>query len=234
MSIIEPVAAEHRRPVRSFVRREGRMTEAQKEALERLWPRYGVALDGEARFDAAAVYGRRAPLVVEIGFGSGDHLLNGAQQRGDCDFLGFEVHRPGVGRLLHLAEGLQLNNLRVVCDDAVAFLRERMAAAAVDEVMIYFPDPWPKKRHHKRRLVQPEFAQLLVRVLRSGGRLRLATDWADYARQMLEVLDAEPGLRNVAGPGGRIPRPQDRPLTRFETRGLRLGHEVCDLEYQRV
>lgn len=220
------------RAIRSFVRREGRITPAQEQALERLWPRYGVDYDG-AVLDPAALFGRLAPLVVEIGFGSGDHLLASAQARPDSDFLGIEVHRPGAGRVLQQAEKFSLANLRVVCADAVEVLRDGLPPSAVDEVVIFFPDPWPKKRHHKRRLVQPAFAQVLARALRPGGRLRLATDWADYARHMREVLNAEPQFANCATDGGAIQRPTDRPLTRFEARGLRLGHAVADFEFIR-
>jgi tRNA (guanine-N7-)-methyltransferase len=217
-----------RRLIRSFVRREGRITPAQVEALERLWPRYGLEPAGRM-LDPAVVFGRAAPLVVEIGFGSGDHLLASAQARPGDNFLGIEVHRPGVGRVLQQAEKLGLHNLRVVCADAVETLRQSLPQGGVDEIVIFFPDPWPKKRHHKRRLVQPEFARALAQALRAGGRLRLATDWADYARHMLEVLSAEPLLA-----GGAIDRPADRPLTRFESRGLRLGHAVTDFEYTRI
>jgi tRNA (guanine-N7-)-methyltransferase len=223
---------EHRRPVRSFVRREGRMTDAQKDALERLWPRYGVDVD-RGELNISALFGRAAQLVVEVGFGNGDHLLAMAQARPECNFLGIEVHRPGVGRLLHEAERVGLRNLRVACADAVEIFRHALPPESVDEVVIFFPDPWPKKRHHKRRIVQAEFATLVARALRPGGRLRLATDWADYAQHMLTVLDAESQLENVAGPGAFVPRPDDRPLTRFETRGLRLGHAVFDLDYRR-
>lgn len=217
-----------RRAIRSFVRREGRITPAQQDALERLWPRYGLEPAGRL-LDPAEVFGRAAPLAVEIGFGSGDHLLASAQARPADNFLGIEVHRPGVGRVLQQAEKLGLDNLRVVCVDAVETLRQSLPPGIVDEIVIFFPDPWPKKRHHKRRLVQPEFTRVLAQALRAGGRLRLATDWADYARHMLEVLSAEPLLA-----GGAIERPADRPLTRFESRGLRLGHAVADFEYRKV
>jgi tRNA (guanine-N7-)-methyltransferase len=214
------------------VRREGRITPAQTEALQRLWPRYGID-EGEAALDPAALFGRSAPLVVEIGFGAGHHLLASAQARPQHDFLGIEVHRPGAGRVLQEADKLGLGNLRVLCQDAVQVLRQRLPAGAADEIVIFFPDPWPKKRHHKRRLIQPLFAGVLARALRGGGRLRLATDWADYARHMLEVLNAEPQFANLAADSGVIGRPADRPLTRFEARGLRLGHEVADLEFRR-
>lgn len=224
-------ATDHRRPVRSFVRREGRMTPAQEAALERLWARFGVAAPGA--IDATAAFGRAAPLSVEIGFGTGDHLATSAQARPDWNFLGIEVHRPGVGRLLQVVEQREIGNVRVACHDAVEVLRDSLPAGSVDEIVIFFPDPWPKKKHHKRRLVQPEFAQLLARVLRSGGRLRLATDWKDYSDHMLAVLNAEAEFTNAATDGRFVPRPDDRPLTRFENRGLRLGHEVFDLEFRR-
>lgn len=218
------------RIVRSYVRREGRMTGAQKRALETLWPRYGV--DGP--FDPRRAFGRDAPMVLEIGFGNGDHLLARAQAQPEKNFLGVEVHRPGVGRLLLRAEALGLTNLRVACDDAVEVLRDWLPEASLDEVMIYFPDPWPKKRHHKRRLIQPELAHRVASRLKPGGILRLATDWADYATHMLAVLNAETLLRNESPAGGFIPRPPDRPATKFEQRGERLGHPVRDLAFRRV
>jgi tRNA (guanine-N7-)-methyltransferase len=218
--------------IRSFVRREGRITWAQEEAFTRLWPRYGIE-PAALPLDPAAVFGRRAPLVVEIGFGNGDHLLASAQARPDTDFLGMEVHRPGVGRVLQQADRLGLSNLRVLCADAVEILRDRLPHGAVDEVVIFFPDPWPKTRHHKRRLIQPAFAKVLAQALRRGGRLRLATDWAEYAQQMLQVMSAEAQFANAAADGGAIARPADRPLTRFESRGLRLGHQVADFEFIR-
>ena len=222
-----------RRVIRSFVRREGRMTDAQKDAITRLWPRYGVD-PPVSPLDFTAVFGRDAPTVMEIGFGNGDYLLTRAQAEGDKNFFGVEVHRPGVGRVLHRAEQSQLANLRVACDDAVELLRDAIAAQTLSELVIYFPDPWPKKRHHKRRLIQPEFAALAASRLRCGGHLRLATDWADYAAQMLTVLNAEPLLRNCAPDRRYVARPALRPKTRFEARGERLGHGVFDLEFERI
>ena len=215
---------QHLRRVRSFVRREGRITAAQKDALERLWPRFGFATP----FD------REAPLVVEIGFGNGDYLLARAQAEPQKNFLGIEVHRPGVGRVLHRAVELGLSNIRVACQDAVEILRDSLGESAAAEIVVYFPDPWPKKRHHKRRLIQPEFVRLLASRLQTGGVLRLATDWAHYAEQMLAVASAEPLLRNCAPDGGFTPRPASRPVTRFEARGERLGHQVFDLEFERA
>lgn len=219
--------------VRSFVRREGRMTDAQKSALERLWPRFG--LDAPAKpFDLAQVFGRKAPVVFEIGFGNGDHLLSRARNEPQHDFIGVEVHRPGVGRLLHHAELDGLDNLRVSSDDAVEVLEGWIADGALQEVVIYFPDPWHKTRHHKRRLVQPGFAALLARKLAPDGRLLLATDWAHYAEHMLEVLNVAPGFENLAPDRRFVARHATRPKTRFEARGERLGHEVFDLEFRRL
>lgn len=226
----------HRREVRSFVRREGRMTPSQKRALEELWPRYGVdAPTGRGHGPLLReVFGREAPVVLEIGFGNGDHLLSRAAAEPSFNFLGVEVHRPGAGRVLNRAQAAGLANLRVACDDAVEVLRDWLPERCLAEIVVYFPDPWPKKRHHKRRLVQPAFVALAASRLRAGGRLKLATDWAAYAQHMREVLDAEPQLRNIAADGGYVPRPAERPLTRFEARGQRLGHEVFDLVYGRV
>lgn len=224
---------EHLRRIRSFVRREGRMTDAQKRALDELWPRYGIEQPTQP-FDPATLFGRVAPLVFEIGFGNGEHLLARATNEPDTDFIGVEVHRPGVGRVLNHAAARGLTNLRVSSHDAVEVLRDGLPDASLDQLVIQFPDPWHKKRHHKRRLVQPELARLIARKLKVGGQLQLATDWAPYAEHMLEVLNAEPALRNLAADGRYVPRPATRLKTRFEARGERLGHEVFDLAYERV
>jgi tRNA (guanine-N7-)-methyltransferase len=222
----------HPRAIRSFVTRSGRITTAQVRALEELWPRYGVEL-GAAPIDLDAVFGRRARRVAEIGFGNGENLLALAASRPAEDFLGIEVHRPGVGRLLLQLEERALGNVRVVCHDAVEVLERYLGGPCLDEVLILFPDPWPKKRHHKRRLLQPSFVALLAQRLKSGGALRLATDWEPYAVEMLSTLAAEPRLRNVATDGGFIPRPAERSPTRVARRGGRLGHQVWDLEFRR-
>jgi tRNA (guanine-N7-)-methyltransferase len=226
---------EHLRRVRSFVRREGRLTDAQARALENLWPLYGIESGAEAQpGNPDSWFGRSAPLVVEIGFGSGSALLHRAALAPERNFLGIEVHRPGVGGLLRGVRDAGLENVRVSDADAVVFIEDRLPPQSVSEFIIEFPDPWPKKRHHKRRLVQPALVALLVSRLLPGGLLRLATDWAPYAEHMTEVLKAMPSLENMAVEGDYIPRPESRPLTRFEARGLRLGHEVFDLAYRRT
>jgi tRNA (guanine-N7-)-methyltransferase len=181
-----------------------------------------------------ALYGRSARRVAEIGFGNGDNLLALAALRPAEDFLGIEVHRPGVGRLLLQLQEHGIGNVRVVCRDAVELLERSLSGPCLDEILILFPDPWPKKRHHKRRLIQPAFIALLADRLKTGGALRLATDWEPYAAQMLITLSAEPRLRNVAADGGFIPRPAERSSTRFERRGERLGHSVWDLDFRRL
>ena len=219
------------RRVRSFVRRTGRMTRAQELALEVLWPRFGVESPMQV-LDVQAIFGNSRPVTVEVGFGVGEHLLSRAASEPGRNFLGIDVHEPGVGRVLREIEAQALQNVRLLCADAAEVLRSFIAAGSVNEIVIYFPDPWPKKRHHKRRLIQPEFAAFLTDALADHGCLRLATDWAEYAHQMREVLDVIPELRNCSAEGF-VERPADRPLTRFERRGLRLGHEVFDLRFER-
>ena len=210
------------------MRREGRMTPAQADALRDLWPEYGIP-DGTDPIDLDALFGRRAPRVLEIGFGNGDVLLELAARHPEKDFLGIEVHRPGVGSLLRRAHEAGIRNLRVSAQDAVEVLRDRIATASFDAVHLFFPDPWPKKRHHKRRIVQPDFIALIADRLVDGGRFHLATDWEPYAEWMQELVDANPDFT-----GGVAPRPDTRPETRFELRGLRRGHSVKDLIYQRA
>ena len=220
------------RAIRSFVLREGRVTQAQKRAFTEHWPRYGLDYAGKQR-DFDDVFQRRAERVLEIGFGNGEQLEFAAVQEPQRDFIGIEVHGPGVGRLLNALATGNLPNVRIYQHDAVEVLRNEVADASLDEVRIYFPDPWHKKRHHKRRLIKADFVALLCDKLKEGGRLHLATDWENYAEQMWDVLDAEPRLENVAGPRGSIPRPQWRRQTHFETRGLKLGHGVWDLLYSK-
>jgi tRNA (guanine-N7-)-methyltransferase len=222
-----------RRAIRSFVLRQGRVTPAQQRAFETHWSRYGVEYEGRVR-DFDALFGRRAPLVVEIGFGNGEQLHFAAASEPDANHVGIEVHGPGVGRLLNAVAHDALENVRVYRHDAVEVLQHEVANGSLDAVRIYFPDPWPKTRHHKRRLVQPAFAALVSQKLRHGGLLHLATDWQDYAGHMLAVLDANASLRNRAGSGGFVERPPWRRETHFERRGRRLGHGVWDLVYERV
>ena len=222
----------HTRSIRSFVTRAGRTTAAQQRALETLWPKYGLDYRDEP-LELAALFGRAAPCTLEIGFGNGANLVTLARAHPERDYLGVEVHRPGVGRLLLALEQERLGNVRVVCHDAVEVLERQIAASSLTEILILFPDPWPKKRHHKRRLIQPPFLALVEHALEAGGVLRLATDWEPYALEMLAHLQATPGLRNLAADGGYVTRPAERIPTRFELRGTRLGHEVWDLAFSR-
>jgi tRNA (guanine-N7-)-methyltransferase len=220
------------RRIRSFVLRAGRTTAAQERALEQLWPLFGLDLQ-DAPLDLARVFGREAPRCLEIGFGVGEVIGSLAEINPGIDYLGIEVHRAGVGRLLLRAEQSSLKNLRVICHDAVDVLRDYIPDSSFDEVLIFFPDPWHKKRHHKRRLIEASFVALLSAKLRPGGILRMATDWQDYAQQMLLVGNAEPTLRSLSPDSSYVPRPDFRPATRFERRGERLGHGVWDLAYSR-
>lgn len=222
-----------RRLVRSFVRREGRMTEGQRRALEQHWERYGLEPAAQA-LDLDALFGRVAPRRLEIGFGMGESLLAMAAADPRTDFLGIEVYRPGVGHLLRELQARDAGNVRVISADAVEVLTNMIPPAALDAVYLFFPDPWPKKRHHKRRLMNPGFAALAAGRLKPGGVLHMATDWEDYARQALAVLEGVPGLRNTAGAGAFSPRPEWRTATRFERRGERLGHGVWDLIFEKV
>jgi tRNA (guanine-N7-)-methyltransferase len=219
------------RRVRSFVLRQGRMTPGQQRALSELLPRYGVP---EGPIDFLALFGREARRTLEIGFGDGHNLAELARRHPEQDFLGCEVHPPGVGRLLLSLETEKQANVRVYPDDVMPLLKERIPDASVDSLLIYFPDPWPKKRHHKRRLLQAESAELFARKLKFGGTLQLATDWEDYARHALEMLMACASFRNSAADGGFVARPVERPETKFERRGLKLGHAVFDLVFIRI
>jgi tRNA (guanine-N7-)-methyltransferase len=218
------------RPIRSYVLRQGRVSNAQARAHETLLPRYGIEYSGKP-IDLGAVFGRPAKTILEIGCGMGETTAAIAAAHPETDFLGIEVHTPGVGSLLKLIDEGGLTNLRVIQHDAVEVLREMIAPASLDGVHIFFPDPWPKKRHHKRRLVQTDFVALLASRLKPGGYVHLATDWEEYAGQMLEVLSAGSELENTAD--GYAPRPAYRPQTKFETRGLRLGHGVWDIVFRK-
>jgi tRNA (guanine-N7-)-methyltransferase len=211
--------------VRSFRSGRGRLTPRQQRAIETLWSAY--VIEPTPDFDAAAVYGRLAPLVLDVGFGMGETTAVLAAAEPERDVLAVEVHRPGAGALLHEIGERQLTNVRVVLGDVVDVLRDMLHPGSLDEVRIFFPDPWPKVRHHKRRLVAPPFVELVASRLRPGGRLHCATDWAPYARQMLAAIAATESLVNSFS--GYAPRPDDRPVTRFEQRGLASGHEVFDV-----
>ena len=220
------------RPIRSYVLRTGRMTPAQRRAYEENWQRWGLE-HGDGPIDYAGVFGRTAPRVLEIGFGMGQSLVDMAAAEPGTDFIGIEVHTPGVGKLLHTLLERDVRNVRAYCHDAVEVLRDCIPDASLDTVQVFFPDPWHKKRHHKRRLIQPPFVELLARKLRTGGLLHLATDWENYAQQMMAVLEASADFRNTRPAGEYTPRPQRRPLTKFELRGERLGHGVWDLVFER-
>ena len=225
-------SGQHRK-IRSFVLREGRITPAQRRAFELHWQRYGVDYTAQRR-DLDALFGRHAPHVLEIGFGNGEALAWASEHDPDRDYLGIEVHRPGVGRLMNTLAGHDARNVRLWNHDAVEVLENEVPPDSLDEARIWFPDPWHKKRHHKRRLIQPAFVQLLAGRVKLGGLLHLATDWSDYAAHMREVLEAAPAWRNRGGDGGYAERPPWRIETRFEQRGVRLGHGVWDLLYDRV
>jgi tRNA (guanine-N7-)-methyltransferase len=219
------------RPVRSFVRRSARMTPAQRAAIERRWPTYG--LEGPGLLHLDAVFGRRAPRVLEIGFGNGETLVSLAESHPQCDYLGVDVYEPGIGRTLAAIAEKHLTNVRLLRADAVDVLRERIGPACLDTVLLLFSDPWPKKRHHKRRLVQADFVKLVAAGLAPGGLFQLATDWQNYAEHMLAVLEADDAFVNLAGQGNFCRLRGDRPVTKFELRGQRLGHQVWDLRFQR-
>jgi tRNA (guanine-N7-)-methyltransferase len=219
------------RPIRSFVLRQGRISTAQQRAYDALLPRYGIPYS-EAPLDLDAAFGRSAPKFLEIGFGMGEATAHIAAQHPQNDYLCVEVHSPGVGSLLKQVEELGLSNIRIVQHDAVEVLQHMLAPASLDGVHIFFPDPWHKKRHHKRRLIQPELVALLCDRVKSGGYVHMATDWQDYAEQVLAVFSAEPRLINTAE--NYAPRPEYRPATKFEQRGLRLGHGVWDIVFRRA
>lgn len=222
---------EHPRTIRSYVIRGGRLTASQQQALETCWPTYGLEVD-DGLLHSVNVFGRQAPLVLEIGFGMGDSLLEMAIANPAQDFIGVEVHRPGVGRLLHEIAAHQLTNLRIYCQDAKEVLRDCIQDNTLHGVQIFFPDPWHKTRHHKRRLIQLAFVEQLRHKLGIGGYIHMATDWEQYAEHMMEVMTAAPGYRNAAGVQ-QFSDSNGRPLTKFEKRGQRLGHRVHDLIFIR-
>jgi tRNA (guanine-N7-)-methyltransferase len=226
MTTSDPEQVPGRRAVRSYVLRAGRITVAQRRALEDLWPRFGVDFT-PAALDLDRLFGRRAPRVMEIGFGNGELLAEAARREPGTDFIGVEVHEPGVGHCLLLADELGLGNVRVIRHDAVEVLQAQIPPGSLQAVKLFFPDPWPKKRHHKRRLVQPEFVRLLASRLAPGGVFHVATDWAPYAEHIAAVMAAEPAFEALPA------EPEGRSRTRFERRGERLGHEVFERRWQR-
>lgn len=225
-----PPAMQNQSHIRSFVLRAGRMTPAQQRALQELWPSYGVDLD-DAPLDLDVIFGRRARRCLEIGFGIGEVIGSLAENNPLIDYVGIEVHRPGVGRLLLRAQQANAHNLRVICHDAVEVLKDKFADESFDEILVFFPDPWHKKRHRKRRLIDAAFVASAAAKLRTEGVLRLATDWQDYAEQMLAVCNASPQLASLSADRSYAARPDFRLPTRFERRGARLGLGVWDLAY---
>lgn len=221
------------RQIRSFVLRQGRLTTAQQYALDHYWKLYGVDFS-ETLLDLPSLFGRQAPVTLEIGFGNGDSLLEQALAHPERDFLGIEVHRPGVGHLLNRIHQEGISNLRVIPHDAVEVLNEQIPENSLSCVQLFFPDPWHKKRHHKRRILQFEFVETILKHLQKDGIFHMATDWQDYAEQMLEVMDNSPGFKNTAGKERYVSAKDIRPKTKFEKRGEKLGHGVWDLVYKKI
>lgn len=219
------------RRVRSFVRRDGRMTQAQEHALTTQWPQFGLTLENKF-IDFNAIFQREAPRILEIGFGSGISLVTMAQAHPEQDFIGIETHKPGIGALLMAIESQQINNIRIFYADAVEVMKQCIPDNSLDVIQIFFPDPWPKRKHHKRRLIQLEFVNLIVPKLKTGGMLHLATDWEDYAKEMMQVLSAIKDLQNSAGVGNYAERSSQRPvITKFEQRGTRSGRAIWELQF---
>ncbi|WP_296057522.1 tRNA (guanosine(46)-N7)-methyltransferase TrmB [uncultured Amphritea sp.] len=229
----QSVGEKYMRTVKSFVLRAGRMTEGQQKAMETVWPHMGLELS-QGMLDLTEVFGREAPVVLEIGFGMGDSLIEMAKHQPEKNYIGIEVHRPGVGRLLSNAEKEGLSNIRVFCDDAIEVLAQCIPDGSLSTVQLFFPDPWHKKKHNKRRIVQLAFAETIRKKLKVGGQFHMATDWENYAEHMMEVMSAAPGYRNVAGDQAYSPQPEWRPVTKFQKRGERLGHGVWDLMFERT
>ncbi|PYF79916.1 MULTISPECIES: tRNA (guanosine(46)-N7)-methyltransferase TrmB [Marinomonas] len=223
----------HKRTIRSFVVRGGRMTEGQQKNYDANWAVYGLNLP-DGRIDYKTVFGREADVVIEVGFGMGASLVEMAKNAPEKDFIGIEVHPPGVAKLMMLAKEEGVTNLRVYCDDAIEVMANCLPQHKASGFQLFFPDPWHKKKHNKRRIVQPLFAQQVANVLKEGGLFHMATDWEPYAEHMMEVMEAQEGYQNAAGKGQYHPRPEWRPLTKFEQRGERLGHGVWDLIYSKV
>ncbi|MFJ3226421.1 tRNA (guanosine(46)-N7)-methyltransferase TrmB [Streptomyces sp. NPDC086783] len=229
----DPAGSHFERRIRSFQPRRSRVTAGQADALQRLWPKWGLDIDGRP-LDLAELFGTDGPVVLEIGFGMGEATAQMAAADPDTGILAVDVHTPGQGNLLNLADRNGLSNIRVGNGDAIILLREMLGPDTLDGLRVYFPDPWPKKRHHKRRIIQPEFLTLAATRLKPGAVLHCATDWEPYAEQMLDVLTAHPDFENTQPDGGYAPRPGFRPLTRFEGQGLDKGHVVHDLLFRRA
>ena len=220
-----------RRTIKSYVLRQGRLTRGQQQALDQLWPVYGIDFKAE-RLDFDTLFNRPAAIILEVGFGNGDSLVQQAASNPQNNYLGIEVHRPGVGRLLHLADNAGITNVHVINHDAVEVLQQQIPDQSLDCVQLFFPDPWHKKRHHKRRIVKAEFIRLIHQKLKPGGQFHLATDWQDYAEHMLAEMEQAKGFSNTSGKGNYAEN-TDRPLTKFEQRGQRLGHGIWDLIYRK-
>ena len=225
--------SEHQRKIRSYVRREGRFTPAQRSAFESFWPDFGIDITGD-KLDFSSMFGRQSDVFLELGFGDGRVLKEIAARHPENNYIGIEVHRPGVGRLMRELHEEEIQNVRVASEDGSGVLKNNIPLNSLSGISIFFPDPWHKKKHNKRRLVQQEFTSMAASRLKQGGVLHLATDWQDYAEQMLEVLTAEPLLENCSSDNTYVERPESRPLTKYEQRGLRLGHGVWDLVFRRV
>jgi tRNA (guanine-N7-)-methyltransferase len=222
----------HHRPIRSFVRRAGRLTTSQQRALDELWPAYGVEYTGNA-LDFATLFGRSAPVVLEIGFGNGETLAAMAAEQPERDFLGIEVHDPGVGHCLIAADKAGVSNLKLIVHDAIEVLEHQVPSASLARINLYFPDPWPKKRHHKRRIVQPGFLALCADRLASGGAMHIATDWANYAAHIDETFAGSEHFHCAERREHDGDQPLDRPVTKFERRGLRHGHRIVDWRFEK-
>ena len=225
-------AGVHVSKVKSFVKREGRLTKAQTRAIEEFWPTMGIDYQN-AELNLSVLFGRTAPVVIEIGFGMGKSLVEMAAAAPEKNFIGIEVHRPGIGACLADAQEQGVPNLRVYEHDAVEVLADCIADGSLSRMQLFFPDPWHKKRHHKRRIVQPAFVEKLRSKLAIGGVFHMATDWENYAEHMLEIMAVAPGYKNLSSTNDYVPRPEQRPLTKFEQRGHRLGHGVWDLMFER-
>ena len=222
------------RKIRSFVRREGRLTKGQQRALDELFPVYGLAPAQGEVLNFQDIFGNDHPVHLEIGFGNGKTLTHMAANSADTNYIGIEVHRPGVGNALLQVEEQSLNNVRVICEDAVEVINQHIPDQSLSAIYIFFPDPWHKKRHHKRRIIQTSFVEQLWQKLQANGILHYATDWEDYAQHMMTVMQPVEGFTNLAGSGNFSERPDYRPITKFEQRGLRLGHGVWDLIFKKV